>query len=245
MPQQYATRADDEAPAPMPPLPTAIRRHLGLSLETAYADLTEVPPPEPLAELLVRLEGALALLSRKDERAFRDAFVAAVPSLHRFALSLTKNAAMADDLVQDTLLKAWKARSHFEPDTNLGAWLFTIMRNAFYTTHRRARWEVSDSDGDHAARLASAPAQSGHLDMQDAQAALARLPEPMRQALVLVAIENLSYEEAAEVMQCRIGTVKSRVWRARDQLATLLGYGADEVGADRLTLSALGSRGPG
>ncbi|HEX8415974.1 MAG TPA: sigma-70 family RNA polymerase sigma factor [Methylobacterium sp.] len=232
---------DETNAADTVPLPDPIRRHLGLSLGEVYAEQATVPAPDAFAVLIARLERAFALLGEKDAREFREAFVGAVPSLHNFAMSLTKNAAMADDLVQDTLLRAWRSRERFEPGTNLGAWLFTIMRNAFYTAHRRHGREVPDSDGEHAGRLAALPAQGGHLDLQDAEAAMARLPAPMRQALVLVAVENLSYEEAAVAMNCRIGTVKSRVWRAREQLAALLGYEADEVGADRLGLSAVGS----
>jgi RNA polymerase sigma factor (sigma-70 family) len=243
MAERYGPCTDAHATATVSPLPETIRRHLGVSLGEAYAQLTDVPPPDGLKKLIARLERALALLGEKDAKAFHDDFIAAVPSLHHFAMSLTKNAAMADDLVQDTLLRAWRSRARFEPGTNLGAWLFTIMRNAFYTAHRRHGREVPDTDGDHAGRLVALPAQSGHLDLQDAEAALARLPAPMRQALVLVAVENLSYEEAAAAMSCRIGTVKSRVWRAREQLASLLGYDAADLGVDRVTLSALAESG--
>lgn len=240
MPQQRDPGLSTDAVHAVPVLPDTIRRHLGLSLGTAYVALTEVPQPERFAELLGKLERVLAELGQRDEESFRVDFIQAVPSLHHFAMSLTKNTAMADDLVQDTLLRAWRSRARFEPGTNLGAWLFTIMRNAFYTAHRRHSREVPDSDGDHAAKLVTAPAQGGHVDLKDAEAALAKLPAPLRQALTLVAIESLSYEEAATVMNCRIGTVKSRVWRARESLAALLGYRPGEIGADRMTLSAIG-----
>lgn len=226
-----------------PGLSSAIREHLGQNLRSAYSAQREPDVPQRFVDLIARLDGAIAGSQRRDETDFRDGFLAAVPSLQNFALSLTRNPAAADDLVQDTLLRAWRSRVSFVAGTNLGAWLFTIMRNAFYSGHRRQGREVSDADGGYAARVGTVPEQGGHLDLQDAQAALARLSAPMREALVLVAIENLSYEQAAEVLKCRIGTVKSRVWRARDQLAFLLGYTADEVGADRLTLSALSSKG--
>lgn len=226
-----------------PELTAAIREHLGEALRTAYAGQRQPETPSRFTDLIARLEGALSGAQARAEADFRKGFLATVPSLQNFALSLTRNPASADDLVQDTLLRAWRSRDSFAVGTNMGAWLFTIMRNAFYSSHRRQGREVSDADGSYAARVGTVPEQSGHLDLQDAHQALARLPAPMREALVLVAIENLSYEQAAEVLNCRIGTVKSRVWRARDQLAYLLGYSADEVGADRLTLSALSGGG--
>ncbi len=138
-------------------------------------------------------------LGAADEATFRTGLLASVPALRRFALSLAREPAAADDLVQDALLRAWRGRGGFEPGTNLEAWLFTILRNVFYSRHRRQTREVSDSDGDYAGRLAAAPEQGGHLDLQDVRAALDRLAPVMREALVLVGIENLSYEEAAAV----------------------------------------------
>ncbi|MEA1830857.1 sigma-70 family RNA polymerase sigma factor [Methylobacterium durans] len=222
-------------------LTEAIRSHLGHLLKKTYADLPAAAPPDRLAELVARLERALSETDDRNARSFKTGLVEALPSLQSFAVSLTRNPTRADDLVQDTVMRAWRSRERFEPGTNLGAWLFTIMRNAFYSEHRRQAREVADSEGDLAARVATVPSQTGHLDLQDARAALDRLPAPMREALVLVTIEDLTYEEAAVVMNCRVGTVKSRVWRARDQLALLLGYSADEIGADRITLSALGT----
>ncbi|WP_375464756.1 sigma-70 family RNA polymerase sigma factor [uncultured Methylobacterium sp.] len=226
-----------------PALSGAIRTHLGDHLRAAYAASRQTPPSANLADLLARLEGVLAAAQGRDEQAFRAGLLDAAPSLHSFAISLTRNPTTADDLVQDTLLRAWRSRGSFKVGTNLGAWLFTIMRNAFYSVHRKHAREVADSDGDHAARLTSLPEQGGHLDLQDVQAALGRLAPTMREALMLVAVENVSYEEAATILNCRIGTVKSRVWRARDQLANMLGYTGAEIGADHLTLSAIGSDG--
>ena len=113
------------------------------------------------------------------------------------------------------------------------------MRNQYYSVHRKHAREVQDSDGDYAGRLATLPEQNGHLDLQDVTVALDKLPAAMREALILVALEDLSYEDAARVMNCQIGTVKSRVWRARQQLAIHLGYSGSEVGADHTTLSAI------
>ena len=237
--------AQDLSPAESPSLPLSIQQHLGRLLNDAYDGMSDVPGamPDRLGGLLERLEAALGALGEGQDTAFRREFLAMVPRLHKFAMSLTKNPSQADDLVQDTLLRAWRSRARFSAGTNLGAWLFTIMRNAFYSAHRKHAREVADRDGDHAERVATVPEQSGHIDLQDARAALEKLPDPMREALLLVAVENLSYEEAAQVMGCRIGTVKSRVWRAREQLAAILGYGAGEVGADCMTLSAMSGSG--
>ncbi len=226
-----------------PALPDSVRQHLGALLRSAYE---EDGPREPdrFTELLARLETAMGRstgLGAADEALFRTGLLASVPALRRFALSLAREPAAADDLVQDALLRAWRGRRGFEPGTNLEAWLFTILRNVFYSRHRRQTREVSDSDGDYAGRLAAAPEQGGHLDLQDVRAALDRLAPVMREALVLVGIENLSYEEAAAVMECQIGTAKSRVWRARAQLARMLGYGGADIGSDGVTLSALGT----
>lgn len=226
-----------------PALPDSVRRHLGALLRSAF---DEAGPQEPdrFAELLSRLATAMGRsggLGAADEATFRTGLLASVPALRRFALSLAREPAAADDLVQDALLRAWRGRGGFEPGTNLEAWLFTILRNVFYSRHRRQTREVSDSDGDYAGRLAAAPEQGGHLDLQDVRAALERLAPVMREALVLVGIENLSYEEAAAVMECQIGTAKSRVWRARAQLARMLGYGGADIGSDGVTLSALGT----
>lgn len=145
---------------------------------------------------------------------------------------------MADDLVQDTMLRVWKNRTQFALGTNFDAWSFTIMRNQFYTDRRKHR-EVQDEESAHAARLISVPNQAGHLDLQDVQAALAQLKPEMREALMLVTVEDLSYEDAAAIMKCQIGTVKSRVSRAREKLVHLLGYAGDEVGNDAVMLSTL------
>ena len=162
-----------------------------------------------------------------------------VPALHRFARSLTHDPSAADDLVQDTLLRAWRGRAGFRPGTNLEGWLFTILRDVFYSAQRKRGREISDSEGERAGRPTTPPEQGGHLDLQDVRAALGRLAPVMREAPVLVALENLSYVEAAAVMRCRIGTVKSRVWRAREQLGRMLGYTGAEIGSDGVALSMM------
>ena len=236
-------RAEKVTGASEPVLTGEIQRHLGSLLASAYAqDDAELSATNPFAELLSKLDVALGEVASRDDAAFKKLLVAIVPALRRFAVSLARDPTAADDLVQDTLFRAWRSRARFEQGTNFEAWTFTILRNQFYTHQRRHR-EVQDEDGSRTAQLASLPDQGGRLDLQDVRAALDRLAPMMREALVLVAIENLSYEEAAAVMNCQIGTVKSRVWRARDQLARALGYNGSEIGSDGVMLSALNGSG--
>lgn len=153
---------------------------------------------------------------------WRDEVVALIPALRAFAWSLSRNGSDADDLVQDTLIKAWANREKFETGTNLRAWLFTILRNTYYTTLLRRRREVRDETGEHAGRLKSPPTQEWSIAMRDLQAALQKLPDEHREALILVGAAGLSYEEAAEICGCALGTIKSRVNRARARLLRLL-----------------------
>ena len=148
--------------------------------------------------------------------------VAAIPNLRAFAMSLCGRSAWADDLVQETLVRAWAKSDSYQDGTNLMAWLFTILRNEFYSQLRKRKREVEDIDGEVAARLTSVPDQLPNLDMQDFQAALALLPEDQREAIVLIGASGFSYEEAAEIMGCAIGTVKSRLSRARTRLTEIL-----------------------
>ena len=172
--------------------------------------------------------------------ATRDALLAAVPSLRAFAISLTGNVDRADDLVQDTLTRALTHIDRFEPGTNLNAWLFTILRNLFHSEYRKRRREVEDADGAYAGRLVTLPEQDGHMNVDDFRTALAKLPTEQREALLLVGGSGFSYEEAANVCQCAVGTIKSRVNRARVRLAQLLALDtAEDLGPDRLTRAAL------
>jgi RNA polymerase sigma-70 factor (ECF subfamily) len=159
--------------------------------------------------------------------------LAVIPNLRAFAVSLCGNLDRADDLVQETLVKAWSKLGSFVEGTNLRAWLFTILRNIYYSEYRKRRREVADSDGAIAARLATAPAQNSHMDMLDFRAALQQLPTDQREALILIGASGLSYEEAAGVCGCAVGTMKSRVNRARGRLAELLSISSSsEFGHD-------------
>jgi len=156
---------------------------------------------------------------------FKQDLVAAIPMLRGFARSLSGNRDRADDLVQETLAKAIANRDKYKPGTNLHAWLVTILRNQYYSEGRRRWREVSDAEGTHAARLTQEPGHDSHMELREFLAALQVLPVDQREALVLVGASGLSYEEAADVLGTRIGTVKSRVSRARTRLETLLKAG--------------------
>ena len=170
---------------------------------------------------------------------WRDEVVGLIPALRAFAWSLSHNGSDADDLVQDTLIKAWTNREKFEPGTNLRAWLFTILRNTYYTAVLRRRREVRDETGEYAGMLKCPPTQDWSVAMHSLQAALQKLPTEHREALILVGAAGLSYEEAAEICGCALGTIKSRVNRARGRLLKLME--ADAV-TDTFAESVMGAR---
>lgn len=153
---------------------------------------------------------------------FRAQLIAAIPSLRAFGMSLTARGDRADDLVQETLMKAWKHHDSFQPGTNMKAWLYTILRNEFYTQIRKRKREVEDADGVYSGRVMVPAEQNGHLDMSDLRIALDKLPADQREAVILVGASGFSYEEAAEICSVAVGTVKSRVNRARARLTVLL-----------------------
>ncbi len=173
----------------------------------------------------------------------RDQLVDHLPALRAFALSLTREGAAADDLVQDTIVKAWTNMDKFQAGTNLRAWLFTILRNTFYSARRKTKREVSDTDGIHAARQATRPEHDGKLALRDFRAAFQQLPDEQREALILVGASGFSYEEAAEMTRVAVGTVKSRANRGRRKLAELLQLkGADDLDmTDQATLAVMAS----
>ena len=172
---------------------------------------------------------------------FRRELIAIIPNLRAFAASLSGSFDRADDLVQETLVKAWDKQHTFQPGTNLKAWLFTILRNEFYTQMRKKGREIQDVDGVHAMQLAGHPEQQGHLDLQDFRKALEQLPDDQREALILIGASGFSYEEAAEICKCAVGTIKSRVSRARTRIADLLGIDGDgEFGPDSIATQVIG-----
>ncbi len=158
---------------------------------------------------------------------FQSELASLVPNLRAFARTLSGNADAADDLVQETLVKAWRSRASFTPGSNLKAWLFTILRNTFLSERRRRKFEVHDTDGKFAEQLSVNGEQSDHMDLLDFAKAFSQLPHEQREALTLVGAEGFSYEDAALTCGCAVGTIKSRVNRARAKLTEILG---DEAG---------------
>ena len=152
----------------------------------------------------------------------REEIVQHLKPMRSFAMSLTRDPARADDLVQDTVVKAWTKIHLFEPGTNMRAWLFTILRNTFYSDRRRARREISDVDGLMTEQIAVKPSHDGTLAMQDFRAAFEKLPAEQRETLVLVGAEGFSYQDAAEMCGVAVGTIKSRANRGRIRLMELL-----------------------
>lgn len=151
-----------------------------------------------------------------------DQIVEVIPNLRAFARSLVNNPSQADDLVQGALTRALSNLDKFEAGTNLRAWMFTILRNLYYSELRKRRREVEDTDGGYAAMLASQPNQLAALELKDFRRALAQLPAEQREALVLIGASGFSYEDAGRICGCAVGTMKSRVNRGRNRLADLL-----------------------
>jgi len=153
---------------------------------------------------------------------FRDGLLAEIPNLRAFAMSLCGKSDRADDLVQESLVKAWAAQNSFTMGTNLRAWLFTILRNVYFGELRKRRREVEDVDGVHAATLSVSGEQEARVDFNDLKRALACLSADQREVLTLIGASGFSYEEAAEICGVAVGTIKSRLNRARAKLAELL-----------------------
>ena len=157
-----------------------------------------------------------------DDQAFKTELAELIPHLRAFARSLCGNATAADDLAQEAMLKAWKARESYQAGTNLKAWCFTILRNLFYSEKRRS-WRRQQLDPEVAeATLVASDNPASALDLLSLRHALDELPEDQREALILVGAGGLSYEETAEICECAIGTIKSRVSRARKAVAEIL-----------------------
>jgi RNA polymerase sigma-70 factor, ECF subfamily len=215
----------DDLPRPdeRPHLGEAIQTHLGRELRALYGDPADDRLPRRLARLLNRVAQVIRAHTEPVDQAFVDGLMGSLSSLRAYAISLTHDMNRAEDLVQETVLRAISKQEKFETGTNLQAWLFTILRNLFFSAHRKTEREVEDSDGFHAAAMISLPDQEDRLAVQDVHAALARLPREQQEALLLVGAEGLSYEETADALGVKVGTIKSRVNRARNRLAELMG----------------------
>jgi RNA polymerase sigma-70 factor (ECF subfamily) len=169
-------------------------------------------------------------LTPADEAVFKRDLVKLIPHLRAFARTLCGDAAAADDLAQDTVMKAWDARSSFQIGTNMKAWTFMILRNQFYSEKRRS-WRQSQLDQEAAERtLLAVDDPASPIELDELRQAMRMLPEEQREALILVGAGGFAYEEAADICGCAVGTVKSRVSRARRALQSILedgGYRRD------------------
>jgi RNA polymerase sigma-70 factor (ECF subfamily) len=164
------------------------------------------------------------------EEVFADMMVAEMPYLRAFAVSLSGSTTVADDLVQETLVKAWSHADSFERGTNFRAWLVTILRNTYFNQYRKLSREVQDSDHIHAGQIAVGGEQESSVSMRDMQRAINQLPADQREILLMIGVTELSYEEAAQICNIAVGTVKSRLNRARARLAELLGLTGEAAG---------------
>ena len=156
------------------------------------------------------------------ESELQQEMLAHLPNLRAFALSLTRDRVLADDLVQETIARACGNIEKFERGTNMRAWMFTILRNHFYTMRRKQKREVEDADGLLAGRMSVKPSHDGRLALEEFKEAFAQLRDEQREALLLVGVSGFSVEEAAEMCGCAPGTIKSRASRGRKHLAELL-----------------------
>jgi RNA polymerase sigma-70 factor, ECF subfamily len=160
--------------------------------------------------------------SCEDEAAFRAMLTAIVPSLRSFARGMCGNRDTADDLAQEAIMRAWAARGSYTAGTNFRAWMFMILRNHYFS-HLRKNSRVVPCEPELAERvLVTGPGQHAHIDLADLEKALQKLPEDQREVLILVGANGMSYQEAAEIIGCAIGTIKSRVARGRAALAVLI-----------------------
>jgi RNA polymerase sigma-70 factor, ECF subfamily len=207
--------------------------------------MTAAPSPPPSGAAIELVAGRMATDPSPPLQPFlRAAMLSAVPALRAFAVSLCGNIDRADDLVQETLLRAIANIHTFQPGTNLSAWMFTILRNLFRSEYRKRRREVEDVDGSLVGSLKSPAEQYSRMEFVEFRRALAELPPDQREALLLVGASGFSYEEAAAICDTALGTVKSRVHRARLRLAELLGIdGTDDLGPDQTTRAVLGAAG--
>jgi RNA polymerase sigma-70 factor (ECF subfamily) len=215
-------------------LNAAVQAHLGVQLRALYGDPTADLMPQDLRQLASRVAQVIRAHTEPVNQAYIDCIMRSLSPLRAFAISLAKDRVRAEDLVQDTVLRAISKQEKFEAGTNLQAWLFTILRNSFFSTQRKRQREVEDADGALAVELITIPDQEDKIIFQELEAALARLPQDQREAIMLVVMEGMSYEDAAAIVGCAVGTIKSRVNRARTKLAELLHVGPDDLGGKRI-----------
>lgn len=202
---------------------------IGSKLREEYGNPLEKRVSADLRRLLKRAFQIIRARQEPVNPAFVDEVLSILPELRVYAFSLERDHTRAEDLVQESVLKALSQHELFEAGTNLRSWLFTILKNQFLTLTRKRRREIEDANGAFAETLTVLPDQQDKLSHHELLNALHALREEQREVLVLVAIEGLSYEEAAAQMGCAVGTIKSRVNRARRRLAELMGLTEDDV----------------
>lgn len=208
----------------------AARAKLGRQLVTIYSNVVDEGVPDSLTGILRSLEcsegqggnrGKTRTKVSTGQKPMPDLMRAAIPSLRAFAVSLSGNVDRADHLVGEALLRAWANLDSFKPGNNVSAWLFTILRDMFRSENRKSRREAEDIDGSYAE--------------ENFRAELKQLPPDQRESLILIGASGFSYEEAAQICGCAVGTIKSRVNRARIRLAANLSIeSAQDVGPDQL-----------
>ncbi|MFC3712825.1 sigma-70 family RNA polymerase sigma factor [Sphingoaurantiacus capsulatus] len=202
----------------------SMRSNIGDLLKSAFVPDDQVMPRAflDLLDQLAALEEGKPRPGALSDEAFKDQIAAVIPQLRAFGRSLSGSADRADDLVQEAVLRAWAARERFQEGTSFKAWTFTILRNLFLSQMRRTRF-TAEWDELAAERVLAAPAdQDRHIHVADVQRALNKLPAAQREALVLVGAGGVTYEEAAEICDCPIGTIKSRVARGRTALIAMI-----------------------
>ena len=215
----------DPNAVPVPPR----AKDIGAFLRVAFAESSDDATPQLFLDILARLgEGEPAPPPRAEalsDKDFKDQLGQVIPHLRAFGRSLSGSRDLADDLVQETLLKAWAARERFQAGTNMRAWTFIILRNLFLSQMRRSRFK-GEWDDFTADKLLAAPAgQDRQIDLADLQRGLMQLPQAQREALILVGAGGFAYEEAASICDCAVGTIKSRVARGRAALEIILNEG--------------------
>jgi len=208
----------------------AVQTHLGEHLRRIYADPADTKLPRDLRQRANHLIQVIRAHTIPNDGSFTTDLMASLPALRAFAISLTRDLDRAEDLLQSTILKGISRQELFTRGTNLQAWLFTVMRNEQYSQFRSRRREIEDVDGEFAEALMSLPEQEGRMLGHEIGAALTLLSEEQRCVLLLVGVQGMAYEDAAEALGCSLGTIKSRLNRARNRLAELLKLEPSDVG---------------
>lgn len=213
----------------MNPQGVATDDHLDQAVRQAFSAMAAEPLPQDIVDLLARLDAIAADASAAandhlTDGEFKRQLAALIPQLQAYGRRLSRDRDLADDLVQETLLKAWGARARFE-GANMRAWTHVILRNIYLSQMRRSRFKGEWNDEVADRLLATGPSQEIGIELADVGRGIAQLPAAQSEALLLVTSAGLSYDEVAERCNCAVGTIKSRVARARIALETMMNDG--------------------